>query len=674
MAGIKDYSTTAANNTTVGSISVAEGMLPSNINNAFRGLAAEIREFYNDSQWVIYGDGDGSFTAAYASATSFTIAGSDVTAFYHAGRRIKAVGSSTGTIVGTIASSSFSTNTTVNVTWDSGSLSSESLTIYVGVLSKTNDSIPEDVIDAANLKSSSVSTAKIAADAVTNAKIADDSIDSEHYVDGSIDTAHIADAQITTAKITDANVTTAKIAADAITGAKIADDAIDSEHYTDGSIDTAHIADSQVTTAKIADSAITSAKINDGAIVNADINASAAIDATKIHDGTISNTEFGYLNGASSNIQTQLDAKGASNANLTAIGNLATTDSNFIVGSGSTWVAESGSTARTSLGLGTISTQAANSVSISGGTITGLGAPSSGSDAATKTYVDDLVAGLKTRIICRAATTANVTLSSDLQNGDSLDGITLATGDRVLVKDQSTGSQNGIYTVVASGTASRDTDFDAIGELAGQLVIIQEGTVNAEKMFLCTTDSDASLGSDTITFTVVQPANVGDVTLTGTQTLTNKTLTSPVISDIVSVSNGDINLTPNGTGKVVVKGNTNPGTVVFNCESNSHGQTVKSQPHSASVTNVLTLPAGGDQELVGTTATQTLTNKTLPITSLDIDGGSDIGADLTTSDLIIVDDGAGGTNRKAALSRVVTLMTNQGFTTDDPTALAIALG
>ena len=674
MAGIKDYSTTAANNTTVGSISVAEGMLPSNINNAFRGLAAEIREFYNDSQWVIYGDGDGSFTAAYASATSFTIAGSDVTAFYHAGRRIKAVGSSTGTIVGTIASSSFSTNTTVNVTWDSGSLSSESLTIYVGVLSKTNDSIPEDVIDAANLKSSSVSTAKIAADAVTNAKIADDSIDSEHYVDGSIDTAHIADSQVTTAKIADSNVTTAKIAADAVTGAKIADDAIDSEHYTDGSIDTAHIADSQVTTAKIADSAITSAKINDGAIVNADINASAAIDATKIHDGTISNTEFGHLNGVSSNIQTQLDAKGASNANLTAIGNLATTDSNFIVGSGSTWVAETGSTARTSLGLGTISTQAANSVSISGGTITGLGAPSSGSDAATKTYVDDLVAGLKTRIICRAATTGNVTLSSDLQNGDSLDGITLATGDRVLVKDQSTGSQNGIYTVVASGTASRDTDFDAIGELAGQLVIIQEGSVNAEKMFLCTTDSDASLGSDTITFTVVQPANVGDVTLTGTQTLTNKTLTSPVISDILSVSNGDINLTPNGTGKVVVKGNTNPGTVVFNCESNSHGQTVKSQPHSASVTNVLTLPAGGDQELVGTTATQTLTNKTLPITSLDIDGGSDIGADLTTSDLIVVDDGAGGTNRKAALSRVVTLMTNQGFTTDDPTALAIALG
>ena len=688
MAGIKDYSSTAANNSSVGGVSIAEGMLPSNINNAFRAFAADIREFYNDSQWVIYGDGDGSFTAAYASATSFTISGSNVTSFYHAGRRIKAVGSSTGTIVGTISSSSFSTNTTVNVTWDSGSLSSESLTIYVGVLSQTNDSIPENVIDAANLKSSSVSTAKIAADAVTGAKIADDAINSEHYTDGSIDTAHIADAQVTTAKITDANVTTAKIAADAITGAKIADDAINSEHYTDGSIDTAHIADSQVTTAKIADSAITSAKINDGAIVNADINASAAIDATKIHDGTISNTEFGYLNGVSSNIQTQLDAKGASNANLTAIGDLATTDSNFIVGSGSTWVAETGSTARTSLGLGSISTQAANSVSISGGSITGLGAPSSGSDAATKTYVDDLVAGLKTRIICRAATTGNITLSSDLQNGDTLDGITLATGNRVLVKDQSTASQNGIYTVVASGTASRDTDFDAIGELAGQLVIIQEGSTNAEKMFLCTTDSDASLGSDTITFTVVQPANVGDVTLTGTQTLTNKTLTSPVISDIVSVSNGNISVLPNGTGKVLLDGDGSSGGVAvtdglveiktgtgsvakvkFYCESsNAHAQTLQAAPHSAASSAVLTLP----------TATGTLIGTgdsgTLPVAAIDIDGATDIGADLTTSDLIVVDDGAGGTNRKAALSRVVTLMTNQGFTTDDPTALAIALG
>ena len=92
--------------------------------------------------------------------------------------------------------------------------------------------------------------------------------------------------------------------------------------------------------------------------------------------------------------------------------------------------------------------------------------------------------------------------------------------------------------------------------------------------------------------------------------------------DIVTTSNANIDLAPNGTGKVVVKGNTNPGTIVLNCENNSHGQTVKAQPHSASVTNVLTLPAGGDQEIVGTAATQTLTNKTLtsPVLNTGVSG------------------------------------------------------
>jgi len=686
---IKDYSTTQASNTSLNGISTAEGMLPSNLNNAIRALMKNTRDWFNDAQWIEYGDGDGAYTAAYASSTSFTIAGVDVTSIYHAGRRIKITASTPGTIFGTIASSSFSTNTTVNVTFDSGSLANEAIThVYIGALSKTNSSIPTEIIGTTNISDSAITTAKIAADAVNGTKIADDSINSEHYVDGSIDTAHIADAQITTAKITDANVTTAKIAADAIDGTKIADDSINSEHYVDGSIDTAHIADSQITTAKIADSQITSAKITDGAIVNADINASAAIDATKIHDGTISNTEFGHLNGVSSNIQTQLDAKGASNANLNTIGGLSNSDGNFIVGSGSTWVAESGSTARSSLGLGTISTQAANSVAISGGTITGLGTPSSNSDAATKVYVDNLVAGLQTRAVTRVATTGNVDLSADLQNGDTIDGITLATGNKVLVKSQTDATENGIYDVVASGTANRNSSYNTVEELAGQLVIVQEGSTNADKFFLCTTDNSGTIGSVDIVFTVVVPSNVGDVTLTGVQTLTNKTLTSPVISEIVSVSNGNISVLPNGSGKVLLDGNGSTGGVAvtdgnidirsstgavskvkFYCEvNNAHAQTLQAQPHSAGSSAVVTLPVATGT-LIGTGDTGTL-----PLVAIDIDGGSDIGADLTTSDLIVVDDGAGGTNKKAALSRVVTLMTNQGFTTDDPTALAIALG
>ena len=70
---IKDYSTTQASNTSLNGISTAEGMLPSNLNNAIRALMKNTRDWFNDAQWIEYGDGDGAFTAAYASATSFTI-------------------------------------------------------------------------------------------------------------------------------------------------------------------------------------------------------------------------------------------------------------------------------------------------------------------------------------------------------------------------------------------------------------------------------------------------------------------------------------------------------------------------------------------------------------------------------------------------------------------------
>ncbi len=542
MAGIKDYSTTQANNTSLNGISTAEGMLPSNLNNAIRALMKNTRDWYNDSQWVEYGDGSGAYTATYASATSFTIAGVDVTSFYHADRRIKVIASTPGTIYGTISSSSFSTNTTVNVTWDSGNLSNEAITnIFVAALSKTNTSIPGGVIGSTQLADGSVTNAKLGADAVNGSKIADDSIDSEHYVDGSIDTAHIADSQITTAKIadtaittakiTDANVTTAKIAADAITNAKIADDSIDSEQYVDGSIDTAHIADSQITTAKLADNSVTSAKIVDGSIVNADVNASAAIDATKIHDGTISNTEFGYLNGVSSAIQTQLDAK------LTASNNLSDLTT--------------ASTARTNLGLGTIATQDANNVSISGGAVTGLGSPSASSDAATKNYVDQAVAGLRTRTIAECASTGNVSLSNGLEAGDSIDGVTLVAGDRVLLKDQTDATENGLYLAVSSGAASRDPEHDTIAELSGGMVVVNQGTANDNKIFLCTTDNTGSIGSTNITYTVITPSNVGTVTSVGVADAGSSEFT---VANSPITSSGTITLAVNSIANTKISG------------------------------------------------------------------------------------------------------------------------
>ena len=606
MAGIKDYSTTQADNTTLNSISTAEGMLPSNLNNAIRALMKNTREWFNDSQWVEYGDGSGAYTAAYASSTSFTIASADVTSFYHAGRRIKLIASTPGTIFGTISSSSFSTNTTVNVTWDSGSLSSEAITnVYVGALSKTNTSIPGDVIGATQLADNAVTTSKIQGDAVNGSKIADDSINSEHYVDGSIDTAHIADSQITTAKIADTAVTTAKIT------------------------------DANVTLAKLASSSVNSAKIVDDSIVNADINSSAAIDATKIADGTVTSTEFQYINTLSSNAQTQLDAKLVKASNLSDVANAGTS--------------------RTNLGLGTIATQAANSVSISGGSITGLGNPSSNSDAATKSYVDDAVAGLRTRIIAECASTANVNISNGLEAGDTIDGVTLVAGDRVLLKDQSTATENGLYLAVSSGSASRDPEHDTIAELSGGMVVINQGSVNDNKIFLCTTDSDGSVGSTNITYVTITPQNVGTVTsiatgtgidggtitssgtisidstvatLAGTQTFTNKTLTSPKIGTAINDTNGNELAKLTATGSAI-----NEFTIANAAAGND--PTLSATGGDSNI-DIAIKPKGSGEVVVGTgAATATITTSGTHDLTLDTNSGTDSG-------VITITDGANG--------------------------------
>lgn len=150
-AEIKDWSTTPGSNATItdstyGNIGFAEGQAPSTLNDSARALMAHVRAWYQGGGWTNLG-----FTHTYASATSVTVASTDVTAHYPAGRRIKAVGSTTGTIYGRVTSSSFSTNTTINVAWDSGSLSSETLAISVGFLNATGSPAPADIAGAFNL-------------------------------------------------------------------------------------------------------------------------------------------------------------------------------------------------------------------------------------------------------------------------------------------------------------------------------------------------------------------------------------------------------------------------------------------------------------------------------------------------------------------------------------------
>jgi hypothetical protein len=119
---------------------------------------------------------------------------------------------------------------------------------------------------------------------------------------------------------------------------------------------------------------------------------------------------------------------------------------------------------------------------------------------AVKAYVDNLVTGLSWKKAVRVATTANGTLASAYENGDTVDGVTLATGDRILIKDQSTASENGIYTVNASGAPTRATDADAGAEMVNATVFVSEGTTNSDTQWTCTNNATPTLGSTSISF------------------------------------------------------------------------------------------------------------------------------------------------------------------------------
>ena len=147
-------------------------------------------------------------------------------------------------------------------------------------------------------------------------------------------------------------------------------------------------------------------------------------------------------------------------------------------------------------------------------TSTMAGDPTSALHIATKQYVDSVAAGLGKRSTVRAATTANITISSALNNGDSLDGVTLANGDLVLVKDQSSAEENGVYVVASS--PARDDLFDTYDEHPGSLIAIEEGTANADDLYLCTSNTGGTLNTTAINFTKIFPGSGGTVTSVAT--------------------------------------------------------------------------------------------------------------------------------------------------------------
>lgn len=178
-----------------------------------------------------------------------------------------------------------------------------------------------------------------------------------------------------------------------------------------------------------------------------------------------------------------------------------------------------------------------------------FGTPTADDHAATKAYVDAARSGLDVKASVRAATTAPINLSTDLENGDTLDTtVTLATGDRVLVKNQSTASENGIYVVQASGAAVRATDFDSTAEVTpGAFTFVEEGTTNADSGWVLTTNGTITIGSTALNWALFSVA--GTILAGDGLTKTGNTLNVVGTTDRISVSADAVDISANYAGQ-----------------------------------------------------------------------------------------------------------------------------
>jgi hypothetical protein len=252
--------------------------------------------------------------------------------------------------------------------------------------------------------------------------------------------------------------------------------------------------------------------------------------------GNVTSTEISYVDGVTSSIQTQIDTKSPS-ANPVFTGTVSLDSTIVFEGStadgNETTLTATDPTADRTITLpdasGTVIlttnkvtdlTAPTSAFTMNSQLITNVADPVSAQDAATKNYVDSVAQGLDVKASVRAATDGNRELL-EMENGEVVDGVTLATGDRVLVKNQTDATANGIYVVQASGAPVRALDANSNADVtSGMFTFVEQGTVNGNSGWVLTTDNPITLGTTALTFAQFSGAGTytasNGVLLTGT--------------------------------------------------------------------------------------------------------------------------------------------------------------
>ena len=311
------------------------------------------------------------------------------------------------------------------------------------------------------------------------------------------------------------------------------------------------------------------------------------------------------------------------------------------------------------------------SVSLNSQTITNLADPVNASDAASKSFVESTAQGLDVKDSCVAATTANITISTALNNGDTLDGVTLSTNDRVLVKNQSSATENGIY-IVGSSPARAD-DLATGADAAGFFTFVEQGTVNADNGFVCTSNKgSAVVGTNNLT--IAQFSGAGQITAGDGLDKSGNTLSVDLKANgglVIESTEIAVDLAASSITGTLAVGDGGTGATSASAARTALGLAIGTnvQAYDADLDNLSGCQSGASAALAALTSTEVaiLDGATVTTAELNIiDGGtSATSTTLATADRMVMNDN--GTMKQVALSDLVTFLedgSTSGFDID----------